>query len=105
MEKIQKEELKKRLEDDSLTIIEVLEPEEYNKEHIKGAVNIPLKEVVKEARQRFDKDQELVVYCSDADCTASPTAGKKLEDAGYSNVYHYKGGKKEWKEAGYPMES
>lgn len=78
--------------------------EKYNKEHIKRAINIPLKKNATEANQRFDKDDILAVYCSNYDCAASPKAAKKLNDMGVEDVYDYEGEKKEWKEAGYPME-
>jgi rhodanese-related sulfurtransferase len=103
MKTITKEELKAGLETGDLTLIEVLKPEQFKKEHIEGAVNIPLGQVVTEANDRYDKTQKIVVYCSDSDCAASPTAAKKLEDAGFSNVYDFEGGKKEWKDAGFPM--
>lgn len=104
MKTISKEALKEKLNDKSVKIIEVLNQEAYKKEHIKGAINIPLKTIVTEARKRFDKDQEIVVYCSDHAFTASPTAAKKLEKSGFTDVYDFEGGKKEWKKAGYPME-
>lgn len=104
MQKINKEELKDMMENNNIVVIEVLEPEEFKKEHIKGAINIPLDKIVIESKDRFDFDQEIAVYCSDYDCEASPTAAKKLKDSGFSHVYDYAGGKKEWKEAGYPMQ-
>ncbi|MFW5760098.1 MAG: rhodanese-like domain-containing protein [Cyclobacteriaceae bacterium] len=104
MKIIDLETLKKKLENDEVTLIEVLNKEEYEKSHIKGAINIPLKNIGAEAKERFETDDEIVVYCSDEECTASPTAAKKLEDLGFKNVYHFEGGKKEWKEAGHPME-
>jgi rhodanese-related sulfurtransferase len=104
MKAITKDELKDKLEKGNIQLIEVLEEEEYNKAHIKGAVNIPLKKIGTEAKQKYNTDDEIVVYCSDYDCTASPTAAKKLDSLGFSNVYDYEGGKKEWKEAGLPME-
>ncbi|MFO7852139.1 MAG: rhodanese-like domain-containing protein [Bacteroidota bacterium] len=104
MKTITKEELKKRLENDDIILIDVLSEEEYKDSHIKGAVNIPLKMIGTKAEEKYDKDDEIVVYCSDADCNASPTAAKKLEDLGFKNVYDFEGGKKEWREAGYPME-
>jgi rhodanese-related sulfurtransferase len=104
MKTIGTEELKEKLDNNEVTLIEVLEEEEYNKSHIKGAINIPLKKISFEARKKFDKDDNLVVYCSDEDCTASPTAAKKLNDSGFKNVWDYEGGKKAWKEAGLPME-
>ncbi len=104
MKEIKFDELKKKLENNEVTLIEVLDREQYEKEHIKGAINIPLKEIGAEARKRFSKEDAIVVYCSNYECTASPSAGKKLEDLGFTNVYHYGGGKKEWKEEGLPME-
>ena len=93
------------MEANDVILIDVLKPESFEKGHIPGAINIPLKKVASEAKKRFDKDQEIIVYCSDEECSASPAAGKKLEDIGFSNVTHFKGGKKEWQEAGYQMES
>jgi rhodanese-related sulfurtransferase len=104
MKSITKDELKDKLENDEVTLIEVLEEEEFNKSHIAGAINIPLKRIGTEAEQKFSKNDEIVVYCSDYDCTASPKAAKKLVSLGFKNVYDYKGGKKEWKEAGLAME-
>ena len=104
MKSITKEELKRKLENDEVILIEVLDKEDFNKSHIAGAINIPLKQIGTEANQRFSEDDEIVVYCSDSDCSASPTAAKKLDSLGFKNVYDYKGGKKEWKEADLPME-
>ncbi|HKL67746.1 MAG TPA: rhodanese-like domain-containing protein [Bacteroidales bacterium] len=104
MKTITKEELKDKLDNKDLILIEVLSEEKYKDEHIKGAINIPLKKIGMEARERLKKDDFIVVYCSNYDCSASPTAAKKLTDLGFENVYDYEGGKKEWKEAGLPME-
>src|SRR6056297_1439841 len=102
---INKEELKKRIDEGSnFALIEVLSPEDYNKEHIKGAINIPVREIGKKANERFNKDDELIVYCSSPTCQASPSAAKKLDRLGFTNVYDFVGGKQEWKEAGFPME-
>jgi rhodanese-related sulfurtransferase len=104
MKALTKENLKKKLENESTHIIEVLKEEEYNKSHIKGAINIPLKKIGTEAKKRFSEKDEIVVYCSDYECSASPAAAKKLDSLGFKNVYHYAGGKKEWEDAGLPME-
>jgi rhodanese-related sulfurtransferase len=104
MKTIKKEELQQKMADEQFHLVEVLDSVAYNKEHIKGAKNIPLEKIGSEATELFDKDDQIVVYCSDYDCTASPTEAKKLDALGFKNVYDYEGGKKEWKEAGLPME-
>ena len=104
MRRISTDELKEKLEKQEVELIEVLDEEEYENSHIEGAVNIPLGRIVSRSRNKYDEDEVLVVYCSDAECTASPAAARKLEGAGFHNVLHYRGGKKEWKEAGLPME-
>ena len=104
MKEINTEELKQKLKNKEVILIEVLDKENYEKSHIKGAINIPLKVIGAEAKKRFNKGDEIVVYCSDHECRASPSAAKKLDNLGFENVYHYKGGKKEWEESGLPME-
>lgn len=90
---------------EDLVVIDVLDEEYFEEEHLPGAVNIPLESIAVEARQRFDEDQEIVVYCKDEMCTASPTAAEKLEKLGFENVYDYEPGTEGWKEAGNEVES
>ena len=104
MKTIKRDELKEKLDNNEVNLVEVLDEEDFDKEHIKGAINIPLERIGTEAKEKFDEDDQIVVYCSDFDCSASPTAAKKLEGLGFKNVYDYQGGKKDWKEAGLPME-
>ena len=104
MKEIKADELKEKLEKNEITLIEVLDKESYEKFHIRGAIHIPLENIAAEAKERFDKEDEIVVYCSDYECKASPKAARKLDNLGFENVYHFRGGKKEWKEKGLPME-
>jgi len=102
---IDREKLEDKLREEEVKLIEVLEPEEYERKHIKGAINVPLAEIGKEVKSKFDNESEIVVYCADKSCGASPKAAEKLDRLGFENVYDYEGGKKDWKEAGNPMES
>lgn len=103
---IEQEELKRRLEeDDDLILIEVLSEREYRRVHIRGAINIPFKEIAHGARDRFPPEQPIVVYCADRQCRASVIAAEKLEQSGFRNIWEYRGGKQDWQQAGYPMES
>jgi rhodanese-related sulfurtransferase len=36
------------------------------------------------------------VYCASIDCHSSTDAAKKLDQAGFTNVYDYRGGAKAW---------
>jgi rhodanese-related sulfurtransferase len=103
-QKIKREDLKKKMDrGEDFVLIDVLKTEVYEKSHIKGAVNIPLARIGREARDRFEPDREIILYCADFDCPASAQAAGKLESLGFSNVWDYEGGKKDWQDAGYPM--
>jgi len=46
-------------------VVEVLPPEEYEDEHLPGAVNIPLRLIDGDAPARLDRTRPVVVYCWD----------------------------------------
>jgi|Deesub1362B_J571_1020462.scaffolds.fasta_scaffold00022_86 rhodanese-related sulfurtransferase len=99
---ITREELKKLLGKEDVVIVDVRLPEYYAKEHIPGAINIPLEELDKNL-DKLDKDKLVVVYCASFDCRLSPVAYRKLKRLGYQ-VVDYEGGMMDWKEK-YPVES
>lgn len=47
-------------------LIEVLPKEEYEEDHLPGAVNIPLRHIEAEAARLLDPGRPAVVYCWDA---------------------------------------
>jgi rhodanese-related sulfurtransferase len=47
-------------------LVEVLGAEEYEREHLPGAINLPLRKIEVEARQRLDTTRPVVVYCWDS---------------------------------------
>jgi rhodanese-related sulfurtransferase len=49
----------------SAQLVEVLPREDYEQEHLTGAVNIPLKELTVEGVGRLDRTAPVVVYCND----------------------------------------
>jgi len=102
---IDRETLKRMMDkDEDVKLVEVLMPKPFEEVHIKGAINIPLNTIGKEASRQFNKDDFIVVYCADTQCQASPKAAEKLDTFGFTNVWDYEGGKKDWMEAGYPVE-
>jgi rhodanese-related sulfurtransferase len=62
--RIEIQELKKLI-DDGAQVVEVLPQEEFGEEHIRGAVNIPLKELDASTTSGLDKKNPVVVYCWD----------------------------------------
>lgn len=86
-------------------LVETLMEKEYNEWHLPGAINIHFNKIGGAAREQFQEDDTIVVYCHDEACNASPIAAGKLEKMGYAHVYEFPGGKKAWKAAGYPTES
>jgi rhodanese-related sulfurtransferase len=64
MKRIERDELRTLIEQGA-QVVEVLPREEYDYEHIAGAVHIPLREVDERASQELDKTKAVVVYCND----------------------------------------
>lgn len=99
---IKREELKRLIEEgEPLVLLNVLDRNVYDSEHICGSINIPVEQIEAEAPSSIKKDETVVVYCGGPSCTASAAAVDRLEGMGYFNVRRYKGGLQEWKEAGY----
>jgi phage shock protein E len=46
-------------------LVEVLPAEEYEDEHLPGAINIPLKELNRETTRQLDGSRPVIVYCYD----------------------------------------
>lgn len=54
-----------RLLREGAQVVEVLPERAYRKEHIAGAVNIPLKELDRRSTASLNHDRPIVVYCFD----------------------------------------
>lgn len=104
---ITREDLRTRLAaGEALTLVEALPPRYWEDAHLPGAINLPHDAVTVEAARRLPaRDAEIVVYCASDTCRNSDMAAAALEAQGYSRVSVYKGGKKDWIEAGLPVEA
>lgn len=47
-------------------VVEVLPREEFEEDHLPGAIHLPLREIETEARRRLDPATPTVVYCWDS---------------------------------------
>jgi rhodanese-related sulfurtransferase len=90
---------------DDFVLVDALSPISYAMSHLPGAINMTPEWMDDRARRRIpDRDTEVVVYCADADCDSSATVANRLIELGYRNVRHYAEGKRDWTEAGLPLE-
>jgi rhodanese-related sulfurtransferase len=101
MQTLSKTELKEmnNQEKDDFVLINVLPRDAFREKHIRTSINIPIQ------GEDFDdtvrkvaggKDRKVVVYCASFDCDASAKAAKRLEQAGFEEVYDYEGGTRDW---------
>ena len=101
-------ELQQLIASDSVSLIDVLLPEDFACRHIAGAGNACVYEMVFQDRIAEcvpDYDRNVVVYDDSGTTLAARTAREKLERAGYRNVAILEGGLHAWQAAGFEVES
>ena len=92
--------------------IDARDDEEYVCGTIPGAVHIPFEympdgDLAAYFDQKFNdapKDTKLITFCSGEECDLSLHLGRNLQDFGYTNVYVFFGGAREWEKAGLEIE-
>ncbi len=100
------QELKTKIDNGEIfKLVEVSNPADFKKGHIKGAIPIPLESLRDAAPQKFRKFQQIVVYCKESNSSVGVAAARILQRLGFSNVLLLKGGKEHWQQAGLPLES
>ena len=62
---IDRDELRRLLHDEEAQLVEVLLADEYEDEHLPGAINIPLKTLARETTRQLDRERPVIVYCYD----------------------------------------
>ena len=72
-------------------VIDVRTVDEYNREHIPNAINIPLEEI---DNITYDKNTKIIVYCQTG--IRSKEAVSKLANMGYTSLYNLDGGLLNW---------
>ncbi|MCG3206169.1 MAG: hypothetical protein KCHDKBKB_02896 [Elusimicrobia bacterium] len=92
---------------DGFRLWNVLTKEYYKPDqNIPGSQWVPVDELEKRLPGlNAGKDEKIVVYCASFQCTASKKAAATLADLGFSKVFAYEGGLKDWSEAGFPLET
>lgn len=81
--------------------------EYFEEGHLPLAMSLPeseFDEKVQNVLSMLIPEQEIMVYCSGADCDESLLVAKHLVDMGYTNVALFAAGYDAWVEAGLPVE-
>lgn len=106
---ISTEELKKALDSkERVYLIDTLNKNSYEARHIPTAKSLPYTPNFVEQFEKnigASKDAKIVMYCMSDGCQLSDLAAEALEQAGYTNVFHYEDGLAGWQDAGYEFEA
>lgn len=102
-ESISRQELRRRLKDDVVTVLDVRPAEEFAAGHLPTAVNIPLRELPRRLRD-LRKKRDIVAYCRGAYCVLAFEAVALLRKRGFTAV-RLEAGFPEWRAAGLPVET
>ena len=88
-----------------LIVIDSRKKTEYIKGHIEGAINIVNTELVLEGLESIapDRNRALLFYCNGVRCLRSSDSITRAVDWGYTNIYWFRGGWKEWTEKRLPV--
>ena len=80
--------------------------EEYEIDHVPGALSIPLFSYYKspEILDPLDKNTAYILYCFEPECKDAGSLAAEFVDKGFRNVSILYGGFSEWLEKGYPVE-
>lgn len=88
-----------RLTKESVNVLDVREPDEFEQGALAGAIHIPRGHLEAQIETRIvDKSAPVVVYCAGG--VRSAFATKTLQDLGYTNVVSMAGGFGKWKDEG-----
>lgn len=95
--------LKQKMQNEPLQVIDVRTPDEYNSGHIPKAQNINYYDNnFRNQAAQLDKNKTIYVYCKSG--IRSSRACKILKDMGFQKIYNLEGGILKWNQAGLKTE-
>ncbi|BAO64352.1 MULTISPECIES: ArsR/SmtB family transcription factor [Pseudomonas] len=103
LEGISREELRQRLQEGGMTLLDVRSPQEFDLGHLPGAINIPVEELEQRLAE-LPAGQELVAYCRGPYCVLSHNAAALLRAKGF-RVRRLDDGFVDWQAAGLGVET
>jgi rhodanese-related sulfurtransferase len=84
------------------TFLDVRDATSYAKEHISASINIPFSELAQKIKQ-LESYRERPIIINYSQGQAHYRIAKILKNAGFSKLYHLKGGIMAWKNAALPL--
>lgn len=103
LEAMSRDELVQRLQEQSVTLLDVRSHEEYALGHLPGAINMPLEELEQRLAE-LPREQEIIAYCRGPWCVLSGGAVTALRKRGFK-VRRLNSGFPDWQAAGLRVES
>jgi rhodanese-related sulfurtransferase len=88
---------------EKIIVVDARSAQNYQKQHIPGAINLPHRTMTKEATGHLDRAALYVVYCDGIGCNASTHGALNLARLGFQ-VKELLGGLDWWKREGYKTE-
>jgi rhodanese-related sulfurtransferase len=87
----------------SAVFVDARSPADFSAGHIKGAVNLPEKELesyLGEFLAAHEPETLLITYCDGLDCPMAKMLAERLRSFGYKNTFYVVDGWGEWKRRG-----
>lgn len=100
-EPISRNELRRRLKDDVVTLLDVRPGDEFAAGHVPQAINIPLRDLPRRLRE-LPRNRAVVAYCRGAYCLLAFEAVALLRRRGFTAL-RLEAGFPEWRAAGLPI--
>jgi rhodanese-related sulfurtransferase len=92
--------------DPNVVFIDAREPEEYHEGHIAGAILLPFDyfdDYWPTVQETLPLGQEIVTYCSGAECESSLFLARYMRGLGYEKISIFYGGWLQWQKGGGPV--
>lgn len=96
-------ELRRLMDDGTVTLLDVRPELEYRQGHIAGARSVPVDKLERRLSE-LPRDREVVAYCRGPYCVYADEAAQLLREQGFA-VRRLEGGFPEWRAAGLPVEA
>ncbi len=84
-----------------LKLVNALDSSQFDHIHLPGSINL---RVAENPAMVLDKNDDIVVHCTNGICPKSRSLYERLRYEGYPKLHHYAGGLEEWEKMRLPLE-